>query len=238
MIVDYMKQLFLISFFVLAFAGCSNSSTNASPVGIKEGYSPKDTETPKVGVDKINRNFSGDVAPLWELANPNRREWTNFVYAELDRLGADLLDVIPSDSEIFCPNYSNLNYEQRKQYWAFLLSAMSFFESSFNPVITNPLRVEASNPKVARGLLQLSSESVNYYDCQIQTPTELHDPYRNLSCGIRVLNQLVGQDGRIAGKVGEKWKGGARYWSVLRDRSGKDSYKNISKWSSSLTICK
>jgi hypothetical protein len=181
---------------------------------------------------------TGDTAPLWEAKIKNSKEWTSHVYIELDRLGQDLLDVIPADIVTYCPNYKNLSYEERKKYWIYLISAMVRFESNFD---TNVSYKEGFNdsrgkPVISRGLLQISKESANGYECGIYDEKNLHDPLINLSCGVRILDRWVSRDGRIAGKVSGKWRGAARYWAVMRE-GDKTSYKSILSWSKNLNIC-
>ena len=76
-------------------------------------------------------------------------------------------------------------------------------------------------PVVSRGLLQISQESANGYGCDIAPATELHKPEENIACGVRILSRWVQRDGRIIGyEANHKhrpWRGGARYWSVLRN---------------------
>lgn len=156
----------------------------------------------------------------------------------LDTLGQDILDVVPADSATFCPNYNKFNYNQRKEFWAFLMSAMVRFESNFKPETSyqESFKDSKGNYVVSRGLLQISIESGNAYGCGFKTSQDLHDPYQNLSCGIRILNRWLGRDGRMAGKVGDSWRGGARYWSVLRTTSG--SYPKIVEMTKALPMCK
>lgn len=180
-----------------------------------------------------------DVIPLWEAKTADGKIWTDHVDRELEKLGGDLLDVIPADAALFCPKYKNLSYAQRKHYWAFLISSMVRFESNFDPKLSFTEDFNDSQGKrvISRGLLQISIESGNAYGCGFKTTQDLHDPKQNLSCGIRILNRWMGRDGRIAGKVNGAWKGGARYWSVLRE-GNKTSYKSIVAWSKDLSICK
>ena len=179
------------------------------------------------------------VRPLWEDKRAEGKEWTEHVERELEILGQDLLDVIPADQTTFCPRYSSLSYAQRKQYWTFLISSMVRFESNFKPEVAYTENFNDSNGRkvVSRGLLQISIESGNAYGCGFKTTQDLHDPKKNLSCGIRILNRWLGRDGRIAGKVSGSWRGGARYWSVLRS-SNSTPYNSISSWSRGLSICK
>ncbi|KHD89038.1 MAG: hypothetical protein OM95_06210 [Bdellovibrio sp. ArHS] len=199
----------------------------------------KSPSTPAAPSEPSSPTPGTDVTPLWESKVSAGREWTAHVNNELDRLGQDMLDVIPADASTFCPNYKNLAYAQRKQYWTHLMSSMVKFESNFN---TNTSYTESFNDSqgrrvVSRGLLQISIESGNAYGCAFKSSKDLHDPLQNLSCGIRILNRWVGRDGRIAGKVSNNWRGGARYWSVLR-AGDKTSYNSIVSWSKNLSICK
>ncbi len=198
---------------------------------------PPVTPPPTGGTD-YTHNLK-NVIPLWENHTSQGKAWTEFVNRELDLNGQNLLDVIPADRNLFCANYSNLSEQQRKAYWVFLISSMVRFESNFNPSAsyTEGFDDAQGNAVVSRGLLQLSIESGNSYGCQFKSAQEVHDPLKNLSCGVKILNRWLGRDGRIAGKVDSKWRGGARYWSVLRE-GDKTSYKSILSWSQNLSICK
>lgn len=179
------------------------------------------------------------VVPLWEAKVAGSKEWTTHVDRELDRLGKNLLDVIPKDRNLFCPRYDKLSYAQRKQYWTFLLSAMVRFESNFKSSLTykEAFNDSKGKPVISRGLLQISIESGNAYGCGFKTAKDVHDPLQNLSCGIRILDRWLDRDGRIGGKVSGQWRGGARYWAVLR-AGDKTSYKSIVSWSQNLSFCK
>lgn len=178
------------------------------------------------------------VVPLWESEHQDGVKWTKHVQSELDIRGTDLLSVLPTDYKTFCPNYKNLNQARKKDFWAYLLSQMVRYESNFDPERSYKESFDDSNgdPVVSRGLLQLSFESGNDYGCGFDTQRDLHDPLQNLSCGIRILNRWMENDHRIASKVDGDWKGGARYWSVLRSTS--DSYPKIVSAMKVISICK
>jgi len=199
-----------------------------------QSSAPAHTPTPQ----PIN-DFLKDATPLWETKVADGKEWTNFLYTEIDRVGSHLINTIPADANLFCPNYANLSSNQRKQYWIFLLSSMVRFESNFktNTKYTESFNDSAGNPVISRGLLQISIESSKGYSCGMTDANELHNPYKNLSCGLRILDRWLSRDFRIAGKVSSKWQGGARYWSVLRE-GDKTSYKSIVSWSQNLSFCK
>lgn len=240
--------LFITLMLTVACSGPKNFDVNTLPSSEGNGSSeappapaptPSPTTTPSPTPTPGAEATPKDLTPLWEAKIKNSKEWSDFVYLKLDTLGTDLLDVIPADRATFCPNYGNLSYSQRKQYWTYMLSAMARFESNFN---TNSKYTEAfsdsnGNNVISRGLLQISIESGNGYGCGLKSAQDLHDPLQNLACGIRILNRWVGRDGRIAGKVSGSWRGGARYWAVLRE-GDKTSYQSIVKWSNALSICK
>lgn len=213
--------------------GSSDEAEDLSgpPIVDKPAFSDSGEEPADVALE--------EARPLWEESNSRGKEWTSHVMNALDHLGKDLLQVIPKDTKLFCPRYSSLSYAQRKQYWAFFLSSMARFESNFNTNLAFREGFKDPNGKyvISRGLLQISILSGNGYDCEFRSNNDLHDAYQNLSCGIRILNRWIGNDGIIAGKVRGDWKGGARYWSVLRE-GNKTSYKSIVKWTSNLPFCK
>lgn len=192
---------------------------------------PPSTPPPSSGTQR--------TAPLWEAKRPSDgKDWTLHVLQTMDSLGKNILDVVPSDAETFCPKYAGLSYEQRKDVWAFLISAMVRYESNFKPEVQyqESFKDSKGNYVISRGLLQLSIESSQGYKCGLSDAQELHDPYKNLSCGIRILDRWLDRDGRIAGQEGSAWRGGARYWSVLRTTS--KSYPEIVKLVSNIAECK
>ncbi|MDG0818122.1 murein L,D-transpeptidase catalytic domain-containing protein [Bdellovibrio svalbardensis] len=195
---------------------------------------PTPTPTPNPPAEPTTR----EVVPLWEAKVSGSSAWTAHVESELDRIGQNLLNVVPADQSLFCPKYSKLTTAQRKQYWSFLISSMVRFESNFNTNTTYTENFNDSNGNrvVSRGLLQISIESGNAYGCAFKTTKDLHDPKQNLSCGIRILDRWIGRDKRIAGNV-SGWKGGARYWSVLRSTNS-TPYNSIVNGSKNLAMCK
>jgi hypothetical protein len=158
------------------------------------------------------------IRARWETSQRDGEDWSKHVYQSLDSLGLNLLSKDPADVADFCPNYKNLSKAEKKNFWVYLLSSMTEFESGHRPETSyREAFFDAKGENViSRGLLQLSIESANAYGCGFQNAQEIHDPKKNLSCGIRILNRWVGNDQRLAGRINSKWLGGARYWSVLR----------------------
>lgn len=121
---------------------------------------------------------------------------------------------IPSDGAEYGMDYANTQSE----FYAELLGALAKFESNFK---TDTTYEEGFNdgdgkPVISRGLLQLSLESGRFYDKQLKTAQELHDPKINLRVGVRIMSFYLQRDGVIAGGSKGKWLGMARYWAPFR----------------------
>ena len=197
-----------------------------------------DTENATLSTDEVYKQFP-DIRPLWEGKHRDGTLWTNHTLVQLTKIDAGLLTTQPTDANLFCPNYENLDKNQRKYFWAFIISMMVRFESNFDPRLSyqEDFNDSSGNPVISRGLLQISFESSKGYDCGFTSDEQVHDPYLNLSCGINILNRWIPADKSIAGFVGSNWRGGARYWSVLR-AAHKESYKTIVEKSSQLSFCR
>lgn len=188
--------------------------------------------------NKAYANMSEAIAS-WERKSSNHRLWVEHIYRELPSLGSALLKTNPVDAKIFCPNYANLEVSERKQFWAFFILSMAKFESNFDPKesYTEGFTDRSGRYVISRGLLQISLGSSKDYHCGFNSSIELHNPTKNLSCGIKILNHWMIRDHRIASRFNSEWRGGARYWSVLR-AGRKTSYQSIVKWSNDLPFCK
>ncbi len=172
----------------------------------------------------------------WTGKHADVDDWNQYVFDGLDTFGGNLMSVTPKDISQFCPKYSNLNLKNKKYFWISLIAAMSRFESNFNPQASFREGFTDSRGKyvVSRGLLQLSYESARGYGCPISKSNDLHIPKINLECTIRILDRWIGRDSHISAKWSGSWKGGARYWSVLRKRS---TLSSIKAKTSSLGVC-
>jgi len=219
-------RIFFLTGFLWLGTGCADANSFESPI------------LPEKPVSEPDPVSLREVIPLWESKVSQGKEWTAHVNRQLDLIGADLLVGDPQDSNLFCGNYDKLSDSQRRQYWTFILSMMVKYESGFNTnaKLTEKFTDYHGRKVISRGLLQISIESSHSYDCGLRSSQDLHDPLQNLTCGIRILNRWVKYDRRIAGKVSQSWRGGARYWAVLRSVSG--SYKSILKASQKLAFCK
>lgn len=180
-------------------------------------------------------------------------EWTRMSRGHLERYGDRLLTSVPRDIGRFCPGYSALDREGRAAFWIGLTSAMARFESNFDPRVSFDEYAHCSNAAcrarmttadgrhvVSRGLLQLSQESANgYIGCPAPPRDELrlHEPDLNLRCTVAVMQGRVHRDGVISERDGQSWRGGAAYWSVLREPNGRDTLAKIRTFTGGLPQC-
>jgi hypothetical protein len=147
-----------------------------------------------------------------------------------------MLTLAPADASDFCPTYASLSREDRKAVWVQLISAMAVKESDLDPTQTyvENFKDSSRNQVKSRGLLQLSFESAQAYGCEVNKPEDLHNSALNLRCGVKILDHWISQDGVIASKAKDSWRGGARYWSVLRNPQKK---KFIFDSTGALALC-
>lgn len=165
------------------------------------------------------------------------RAWTKITIRGLERFGVALLtgDNV-EDAEMWCPRYRKLDLQDRARFWVRLISAMAMKESSFKEGLnyTESFNDSTNTRVISRGLLQISRESAKAYGCKIEQGTDLLEADYNLPCGVKILNRWIARDSRIGSGQVKNWKGGARYWSVLR---GGPSKAAIQKSVSQLAIC-
>ncbi len=182
----------------------------------------------------ISPLFSGcDLAPprVTDASQLQRSSWhwegrhqhyTGYARQAVNELGQGLLAADPVDVEQFCWSYAGLDSEARLWFWSDLLAAMSKLESNHDEALQYTERFADVNGHrvVSRGLLQLSIESSQNYQCGLSEAAQLHSPEQNIRCATRILNKWVAQDNVIGGgsAFGADWQGGSRYWSVLRSR--------------------
>ena len=211
----------LISFFLM---GCKDNNTNRSLASEPSQEISQEAEV-------IEETPKGDLYPIfeWTGMHADFEDWNKYTFDGLQSLGSDLIKSRPRDVENFCPNYDFLNETQKTYFWIQLIAAMTRYESFFDPTVQYQENFKDSTSEfiISRGLMQLSYESSRGYRCPISSPEDLHDAKINLQCSVKILNQWITRDGVITDKIDNGWKGGARYWAVLRSSSRIDSIQNI-----------
>jgi hypothetical protein len=186
-----------------------------SPTGPIQQPSP--TPVPK-------NKFVTEFAPLWEKARlADGEDWTVDAFSLVNTYGDALLKGT-ADTAIYCPNYFSMTHNQKLNFWVYLVSAMTKYESNFKPTCRfkeGPLGKDSVTglPVYSEGLLQLSYQDVKSYSFCDQfdwgkdklltvddARKTIFDPHLNLTCGIRILNAQIKRKGLIAVRG---------YWSVL-----------------------
>lgn len=170
------------------------------------------------------------VEARWERKSSSNKKWTEHTFKQIKNRGSKLLSSKPKDINRFCPNYDKLSTHNKINFWTMVVSGIAEFESAHRPSVKykESFKDQKNESIYSRGLLQLSIESSKGYKCGFRNEQAIHEPLQNLTCGVIILDRWVGRDGCIAcGKIRGKWRGGGRYWSVLR----KDKRINpISGW--------
>jgi len=135
----------------------------------------------------------------------NNSSWDSYLVDALKK--SNLISLKPEDASEFGTNKDAIIF------WGNILVEMAKWESSWKP----ETEYKESFGVWSRGLFQLSlSDKNNYSGITFTSEEDVHDPKKNIEAAVIILDKLVTKDNRIAGKVSNAWKGGARYWSVLR----------------------
>ena len=207
-----------IAFLLAAACSPSGNKFQISDIQNPSGSTP----------DKTTDPTPYEVHPLsWETSSkPERRDWTTYLH---DRILNTWSTLLPGSNDMhkFCPRYSSLDNNQRANVWAALLSAMSKFESSYNPLNrfhedTMGTDSVTKRPVYSEGLLQLSYQDIRGYPfCEFDWEADkklsdsdprktIFDPYKNLDCGAGIMARQIARKGLIAVSSGP-------YWSVIKE---------------------
>jgi len=122
-----------------------------------------------------------------------------------------LTELSPLDASDFSLDPANA------EHWARLLVEMAKWESGWKPakIYTEAFHDAQGRRVVSTGLFQISVESMRGIGCRV-TQDELLTAERNIHCAVKAFAYYVRKDSRIAGLGPGQWRGGARYWAVLR----------------------
>lgn len=220
---NYLNLLFLI----FLFNGCGSSITEHYNIKTKYKLSELKTDTqlftPLTWENKIHRKAWS--AMIYSIIENEIPEYTEF---------NDLTDI-----ELFCPNYKKIQKPLKMNFWGQFISAISFYESTWNPAEVTPEN-HGVDPVTglqtrSEGLLQLSYRDQLSYkiDCgfdwkQDQFLSEndrrrtILDPYQNLRCGLKIMAIQLKRDKKI---ITSNTK---QYWKVLwADQSTLEKIKSI-----------
>jgi uncharacterized protein YraI len=178
----------------------------------------------------------GTGATPWDGKHADASRWSQYTADAIAQYGSAMRTKRPSDVASFCPNYANLDEKGRTQFWVGLVAAIARYESNYNPNTRyqENFKDSSGTAVVSRGLLQLSAESARNYGCSVSSGAALHDAKVNLTCGVRIINHWLAQDGVISAQTSD-WRGAARYWAVLRKSSTLGPIRAMTR---GLSVCK
>jgi len=143
----------------------------------------------------------------WEYRNGGVL-WPRVALSAIETHGQALLDVVPRDIAEWCPAYPENNREDRAAFWAGMMSALTRYESTYNP-----RAVGGGNRWF--GLLQIYPPTAEFRKCRVQTGEGLKQASANLNCAVRIMAITVPRDDAISLKE-NRWKGVAADWGPIR----------------------
>jgi len=166
------------------------------------------------------------VAPpmQWDH-HPEGQEWTESTLVALSTKDPVLSERVPADIETWCPGYADATVEERRAFWAGLLSAVARYESTWN---------ETASGGGGRwiGLMQISPRSAANYGCEATSVGALKDGEANLECAVEIMSEQVAKDGLVAGGGN---RGIGRDWAPLRSSEKRSA---MASWTSQQPYCK
>lgn len=102
-----------------------------------------------------------------------------------------LLDTVPEDIESWCPAYAEAGPDQRAAFWAGLVSALSWYESTHRPDAVG-------GGGRWFGLVQIAPATARYRGCAVGSGEALMNGAANLRCAVRIMAQNVERDGVVS----------------------------------------
>jgi Transglycosylase SLT domain len=166
------------------------------------------------------------VAPpmQWDH-HPEAPEWTESTIVALSSKDPILSEQVPADIETWCPGYVEAPIEERRAFWAGLISSVAKYESTWNP------KASGGGGRWI-GLMQISPRSADYYGCEATSVTALKDGEQNLECAVEIMSTQVAKDGLVAGGGN---RGIGRDWAPLRSTEKRAA---MAAWTREQPYCK
>lgn len=149
----------------------------------------------------------------WEKNHPERQEWSLKVFNFFFR--PQILETIAKATDITAirPDYHSLSSEQKATVLSELISAMSYYESGWNPKSESvDVGTKGDKNTWSVGLMQMSqTDQKNYGFDMGYTYEDLKTPWPNLHLALKILVRQVERRGKIMIPKGEP----GLYWAVL-----------------------
>ncbi|MGR3435461.1 MAG: transglycosylase SLT domain-containing protein [Shimia sp.] len=153
--------------------------------------------------------------------------WTRVILASLTQHGAPMVRTVPTDIDAWCPGYRTADERRRRAFWAGLISALAFHESTFRP------RVAGDSGK-SIGLVQIRPGTARLYKCRAQSASALRDPTENLSCAVRIGARTVARDQAVARRASGRRGGLGADWGPFVQGAKREDMR---RWVSAQSYC-
>lgn len=236
------KKILQLSLFSLAITSCTPHKSSLQ-------LSKQPDSQSIAGL--IDPGVISKMEPLaWEKSVAGSKSWSDYIYKTIKTEEPQMLDVnAATDVSLFCPNFHNLNVNQRLNFWGQLFAGIAFYESGWSPtsrMIETTMGIDPITGKqvASEGLLQMSYQDVPNYGnvCEFDWKKDrfldlndprrtILDPYKNLSCGIKIMAKQLKRSGVIATRSGA-------YWAVIIPGGKYEKIDSISKIVQKLSFCR
>ncbi len=148
--------------------------------------------------------------------------WTRTAMSAVSGLDS----LVPRDIDRWCPAYAEADARDRRAFWVGMMSALSKYESTYNPTAVG-------GGGRWFGLLQIAPGTARAYGCRATSGEALKNPRLNLSCAARIMNVTVARDLAVAVHDG-RWRGVAADWGPMTSRN---KIAAMSAWTSRQDYC-
>jgi hypothetical protein len=168
---------------------------------------------------------SGARLPVMQWDHrPEAQDWTTRTLVALEQQDSALATAIPADIAVFCPGYESASLDERRAFWAGLMSAVARYESSWNP------QASGGGGRYL-GVMQISPTTAGHHGCAADSASELKDGAANLVCATQIVAAGVARDGVVAGPGN---RGAGRDWMPFRNAEKRAA---IAAWTTNQSYC-
>jgi hypothetical protein len=145
---------------------------------------------PALSLRPVERDPWAAPALRWD-GHPEDMDWTLATMAALRGPGAALVRTVPQDIASWCPGYEAAGSGQRRAFWAGLVSALAWHESTHD-------EGAVGGGGQWFGLVQISPATARFRGCSATSGQALLDGEANLRCGLRIMGATVPRDGVVS----------------------------------------
>lgn len=185
------------------------------PPKVKVEPLPKVNEKPKPIEEPQPLGDGLQAALPWELPcsdsqvtqgpHPERREWSNKIYQEIDKHYLELMSA--KDIDTLIPMREKLSRAQKVTLLSTLMSVVAKYEASWNAACTSKdVNGRSESEYKATGLFQMNSadDQRNYRTSTNYSYKDLLNPLINIEVGVKILVTVVKVRGKITFSKDEK----------------------------------